>query len=620
MSYSSSIEIKKEDINSLSDNFYKNIISNNDIETDIISLSKNGDLPKELRPTAWKIFLGIFPNNSNIIDWVEIVSKLRTKYNKKKKKYFSVKKYKGDPLSGGINNINKKNERNFNTLYEENELRRIINLDIIRTYQNINLFSQENIKKILLNILFIWSRENDDISYRQGMNDLLAILILCFYPYYFPLEDNENKITKDEIINYINIKDKKELYKNSLKIYKYFHDQSEIECDLFYAFDSLMKKGMKNLFNPKLIQKNDPEYKLYEIFSDMYKDDIEEEKSNFISRRCFLLINEKLKKIDEELFLYLKKIDINCGAFLQKWLRCILCREFDLNQVFILWDVILVQDFLNEKNQKYSLDFMDSICLAMIIRLRKYILQRDQNDCFSLLFKYPKIDNIKNIIILAYNIHQILIQKKNGKNINNKIILNIANSLNEKDDELINDNKEIDKIKVYSYSDNNNTKNNNNFLFGNYENSRIKKEENNIKNNFFENKNNNNINDYREKSFFDGAMTSLGKIGNKLKDQLIIAKDTVMNLELNLNYNNDNNNNENKINNNANKESKMSDLFDLPNPNKEKDNLKNELNNNNNNKLMDIIKRLERLDNKYNKYFDIEDKNELKNIILELSK
>ena len=620
MSYSSSIEIKKEDINSLSDNFYKNIVSNKDIETDIISLSKNGDLPKELRPTAWKIFLGIFPNNSNIIDWVEIVSKLRIKYNKKKKKYFSVKKYKGDPLSGGINNINKKNERNFNTLYEENELRRIINLDIIRTYQNINLFSQENIKKILLNILFIWSRENDDISYRQGMNDLLAILILCFYPYYFPLEDNENKITKDEIINYINIKDKKELYKNSLKIYKYFHDESEIECDLFYAFDSLMKKGMKNLFNPKLIQKNDPEYKLYEIFSDMYKDDIEEEKSNFISRRCFLLINEKLKKIDEELFLYLKKIDINCGAFLQKWLRCILCREFDLNQVFILWDVIFVQDFLNEKNQKYSLDFMDSICLAMIIRLRKYILQRDQNDCFSLLFKYPKIDNIKNIIILAYNIHQILIQKKNGKNINNKIILNIANSLNEKDDELINDNKEIDKIKVYSYSDNNNTKNNNNFLFGNYENNQNIKQENNIKNKFLENKNNNNnINDYREKSFFDGAMTSLGKIGNKLKDQLIIAKDTVMNLELNLNYNNDNNN-ENKFNNNVNKESKMSDLFDLPNPNKEKDNLKNELNNNNNNKLMDIIKRLERLDNKYNKYFDIEDKNELKNIILELSK
>ena len=626
MSYSSSKEINKEDISILSNTFYKNILLNKEIPEDIILLSKNGDLPKELRPTTWKIFLGIFPNNSNIIEWNEILSKLRDKYNKKKKKYFSVKKYKGDPLSGGINGKNKKNERNYNTLYEENELKRIINLDIIRTYQNINLFSQENIKKILLNILFIWSRENDDISYRQGMNDLLAMLILCFYPYYFSYEKNENKATKEEIINYMNNTDKKELYKNSIKIYKFFHDETEIECDLFYTFDSLMKKGMKNLFNPKIIQKTEKDYKLYEIFSDMYKDDIEEEKSNFISRRCFLLINEKLKKIDEELFLYLTKIDINCGAFLQKWLRCIFCREFELNQVFILWDVILVNDFINEKTQKYSLDFMDCICLAMIVRLRKYILQRDQNDCFTLLFKYPKIDNIKNIINLAYSIYQILYQKKNGKTFDNKIILNIANSLNEKDDDLIdkifNDNKNINKIKVYSTSDNNTNINNNienNFLFGKFENNQNKKEDNNIKNNILENKNII-INEDQEKSFFNETMSSLEKIGNKLKDQLKVAKDAVLNLELNLNYKKDNNVNENIINNNLNKESKMSDLFDLPKTNKEKENIKSQSDNNNNINFVNIIKRLEKLDNKYNKYFDVEDKDELKNIIMELSK
>ena len=149
------------------------------------------------------------------------------------------------------------------------------------------------------------------------MNDLLAILILCLYPYYFSFEENE-KVSKEEIINYINIKEAKERFKYSIKIYKYFHDEAEIECDLFFAFDSLMKKGMKNLFNPKLIQKGDKEYKLYEIFSNMYKDEIDEEKSNYISRRCFLLINEKLKIIDEELFQYFKKIDINCGAFSQK--------------------------------------------------------------------------------------------------------------------------------------------------------------------------------------------------------------------------------------------------------------------------------------------------------------
>ena len=150
MSYSSKMEITKEDINILSDNFYRNILLNKSFIENIITLSKSGDLPKNLRPTAWKIFFGIFPNNSNLIEWIEIISTLRIKYNKKKKKYLSIKKYKGDPLAGNNNNQNKKSDRDFNTLYEENELRRIINLDIIRTYQNINLFSQENIIKYII--------------------------------------------------------------------------------------------------------------------------------------------------------------------------------------------------------------------------------------------------------------------------------------------------------------------------------------------------------------------------------------------------------------------------------------------------------------------------------------
>ena len=603
MSYSSPLEITKEDIKTLSDSFYHNILSNNNITENIISFSKNSDMPKELRPTAWKIFFGIFPNNSNIIEWIETINKLRIKYNKKKKKYLSIKKYKGDPLNiGGGNNSNKKSERNFNTLYEENELRRIINLDIIRTYQNINLFSQEKIKKLLLNILFIWCKENDDVSYRQGMNDLVAILIICFYPYYFSFEEKE-KPHKEDIIKYINIKEPKERYKYSNIIYNYFHDEDEIECDLFFAFDSLMKKGMKNLFDPRLFQRGEPEYKLYEIFSDMYKEEIDEEKVNFISRRCFLLINEKLKKIDEELFQYFKKIDINCGAFLQKWLRCIFCREFELNQVFILWDVILVEDFVNEKNQKYSLAFMDSICLAMILRLRKYILNRDQNDCFSLLFKYPKIDNIKNIIVLAYHIHQIILQKKNGKDIDNKIILNIANSFKENENNIkINNN--TNKIKVYNTNDQENK-----FLFGNY-------------NHNFKNKNDANINNniVEEYSFLDGAISSLGKIGSKLKGQLKVAKHAVLGLELNFNNNIDESN-ENDYNNNIKKESKMSDLFDLP-KNQEENEIKSEniKSESDDNKIKNIIKRLEKMDNKYNKFFDKEDKDELKNIILELSK
>ena len=619
MSYSSSQEIKKENIEEVSKIFNQKIISNSNIIESLKLLSKDGEMPKELRPTAWKIYLGVLPSSSDIKEWIEKTESQRIKYRKKYKKYFSIKKYKGDPLGGGNSSSSKrKNDRDYNTLYGENELRRIINLDIVRTYQSIDLFSQEFIKKLLLNILFIWCKENDDVSYRQGMNELLAVLILCFYPYYFKF-DNEKKPTKDEVIEYLKIKDENDKNKYTNKIYNYFHDEEEIESDLFFTFDSLMKKGIKNLFNPKILQKNEPDYKLYELFPDIFKDDIDEDKPNYISRRCFLLINEKLKIIDEELYLYFKKVDIICGAFLQKWFRCIFCREFELNQVFILWDIILTQDFINQNIDKYSLLFMDCICLSMIIRIRNRLLKSDQNDSFALLFKYPHIQNIRDIIILSYNIYQLLNERIKGKSLQSQFILKIAESLSNNDKDNDNDNN------MNEYQSNNN-----NLItpFSNSSSSKREfndsekdkdKDEFNIKNNFMDNKNNISNNKYEPKSLIDDAILSLGKIGNKLKDQFKVAKDA-LGFDI---YEDDNNIN-------LKKESKMSDLFDIPNFSQEKDKKDNEerINNygnthdDNSNKkdYSNIIKRLKRIDNKYNKYFDEEDKTEIEDIIKEILK
>ena len=600
-------EIKKAKIEEVSQTFNKNILLNLNIFESLKGFCKDGYLPDELRPIAWKIFLGILPNKSDKKEWVEKIYDERMKYKKKLKKYLSLKKYKGDPLGVGT----KKNERNYNTLYEENELRRIINLDIVRTFQNIDIFSQEKIKKILLNILFIWSKENEEISYRQGMNELLAILILSCYPFYFPFE-GEEKPTKDDIIKYINIENEKENKEYIKKIYYYFHDENEIESDLFFVFDSLMKKGIKNLFDPRILEKTDNDYKLYELFSDIFKDDIDEKKSTYIGRRCFLLINEKLKIIDEELYKYFKKLDIDCEAFLQKWLRCIFCREFELNQVFILWDIIFLQNLIDEKNQKYSLLFMDSICLAMIIEIRNILLKRDQNGCYTLLFKYPNKDKIKEIILLAYNIYHIINERINGKKIDTKTLINFVGNGNDNEDKYNYIDKEKDDIQTPYSSLSKSTLEKN--MCNKNEN------DNNIKNNFLGNKNiysNINNNYYQTNTFINSAISSIGKIGSKLKDHLKTAKEAVLGLEEYEERNEETDKNENK----------MSDLFDLPNFNKDKEIIgnKRDLNlhnndNSNNKDINNIIERLKRIDNKYNKFFEEEDKKELGDIINELLK
>ena len=235
----SSSQIKKNNINELSQIFKEKILLNPYKVENIKKFAIEGELNKEmLRPIAWKIFLGVLPNTTSLREWVEIISNQREEFKKKIKKFCKIKKFIGDPLGGGT----KKKKAATDTSYEDNDLKSLINKDLDRTHQEIDLFLQNKIKNILANVLYIWSKENQDVSYRQGMNELLAILYLVFYPFYFPCT-RKPKTTKNDIIDFL--KDI-ELYKED--IYIYFHDEDEIQSDLFFTFEALMKKGMSNLF------------------------------------------------------------------------------------------------------------------------------------------------------------------------------------------------------------------------------------------------------------------------------------------------------------------------------------------------------------------------------------
>ena len=66
-------------------------------------------------------------------------------------------------------------------LNQEKELRDVIRQDIDRTLQEYELFTKPEIKKNLSNILYLWAKDNNEFSYRQGMNEILAVLVLVFF-------------------------------------------------------------------------------------------------------------------------------------------------------------------------------------------------------------------------------------------------------------------------------------------------------------------------------------------------------------------------------------------------------------------------------------------------------
>ena len=670
----SSTQIKKNNINELSLIFKEKILLNSFRVENLKKFATEGQLEKEmLRPIAWKIFLGVLPNTTSLREWVEIIANQREEYKKKIKKFCKIKKFIGDPLGGGT----KKKKAAADTSYEDNDLKNLINKDLDRTHQEIDLFLQNKIRNILANVLYIWSKENSDVSYRQGMNELLAIIYLVFYPYYFP-STRKPKYTKNDILECL--KDI-ELYKED--IYLFFHDEDEIQSDLFFTFEALMKKGMANLFNPLVLQKDDPGYKLYEIFPQMWKDDSDQDKPTYVYRRCSLLVKEKLKSLDNDLYSHFKRIDLNCGVFLQRWLRCIFCREFKLDDVYLIWDIVFHNDYVNERTERYSFIFMEYICIAMIFKIRDTLKDADQNECFSTLFKYPEVSDIMELIKLSQKVETAINERLNGKNSNVYDILGIMKPIESEPSRIFSPhmyNQSSSKTTQNSNNNNNSSSNSNKFNTNSEQTNNINTNENNNNNAFeqfdedekenihldsvdhnnYSNKNNNNDIGSQAKSFFNNALSSLSNFGGIIKDQIQNAKDTVIdsftgnetnnnNFENNYqqndyyynndsNYNNDYNNNsnynnsynnrnsynnENNINNNNNNDNsgknsmEQSDENTNQNTNEQrKDSFDsgNELAYNRQD-MMDIVNKLKEFDTRYNMFFNDEDKRNFRIII-----
>lgn len=120
---------------------------------------------------------------------------------------------------------------------------------------------------MMFNVLFIWSKENKDVSYKQGMNEILAVLLFAVYPFYFTEGNSKHSCEDVEKFYYTD----KEKYCN--EIYAYFHNQDELQCDLYFLFDSIMSRGIKDLFDNGNSKRNDtPSYKKQDLFQPQWTD------------------------------------------------------------------------------------------------------------------------------------------------------------------------------------------------------------------------------------------------------------------------------------------------------------------------------------------------------------
>ena len=262
-----SLDKSKKDIEEFS-----NFINFDEFSKEIIEKILSNGIPETLpclRPLIWKSLIGFYPLK-DLKNWKNETIKKDSKYKEIKEKY----KFYPDNI----------------TLEEDKNIIIQINKDLPRTRFDCPFFEdknknddKENNYDVLRRILFYYSHEHSEVSYVQGMNEIIAIIF-----YIFSKDDNPFNM-------------------------KY------AESDSYFAFEILLEQ-IKDIFQMEGI--------------------------NYSQLFVTLQINEIkkiLKKIDPELLKYFEDIDLEIDNFVLRWILVLFAQEFTIDVAVNFWDRLFTQ-------------------------------------------------------------------------------------------------------------------------------------------------------------------------------------------------------------------------------------------------------------------------------------
>ncbi|GES82722.1 TBC1 domain family member 5-like isoform X5 [Rhizophagus clarus] len=322
---------------------------------------------KGLRSVCWKLYLAYLPGLDNAT-WPLALHKERQHYTDLRQKYITSPENDSNSANDlNINNPLSLDQANpWQEYFKDTELRKIIRQDVERTFPDNEYFRTPLSQSRLLDILFIYCKMNQDVSYRQGMHELLAPILWVVDKESIPssngyaVENNEDTIIKQTL------------------------NAEYVEHDTFALFSALMKAAKEyyeyndEIFNKKPVKRaqgSDLE------FARLIKNNqAEVAKATPVFRKCNK-IYEYLQTIDPELHERLNELEIEPQLYGIRWIRLLFGREFPLDKVLTLWDGIFAED--------PTLRIVDHVCVAMMLLIRDDLLKSDYTGCLSMLMRYP---------------------------------------------------------------------------------------------------------------------------------------------------------------------------------------------------------------------------------------
>ena len=349
------------------------------LKLDLITSGKLSHLDKTfIRAFAWKIYLNVLSTNekSSLKLWIDEAMNQR-KNVKKMIRNNTINKLKGDPL-GGITSTEKDNNSGWDDFLIQSETVKLIKFDVERTMPNQKLFQEPYIKDLETTILTNFGKNHKNIPYRQGMNEILAMIIYSMFPYY--VKSPNSKYTPELIEKWV-----QNPAENAQEIYCFFHDENEFESDIYTLFENLMIK-----------------YGLAKFFEDDIKDN---KSSAYFIKRIKNIISKKLSVQDRAIYSHFQNQNLDYCMVFQRWFKCLFKREFPEADTCLIWDYIFAQEAGKPSGMFLYIDY---IVLAMITNVKYQLLSRDSNGMFQVFLNYPKISPITNLLNMADKIAEDL--------------------------------------------------------------------------------------------------------------------------------------------------------------------------------------------------------------------
>jgi len=357
---------------------------------------KRSEELNQLRRLAWAQLLHVVKGN-DVAAWVEELKVQRRQYRELVEQHqqeLDVKKFDAsiaNPLSRNAANPFLKKQANDELLQE-------IEKDIERTYPEVPLLQDERSRRAMQQVLFHWCKANNPAkdaseSYRQGMNELVAVL-------YFAVRSGEFAGASSPAADLCG--------------------SAHSEADTFALFSSLMEAGLREMFAVEKGKKTPAKSPIGELPVPRSLGPPERGRpQSAILARCAFIFDVLLKALDEPLHRRIQQHGIEPQIFLLRWLRLLFCREFHLEDTLVIWDAIFADSFespglgslkyakgggnVAERAEAASmaLPLVDYTAVAMLMFVRQDLMTSDESDCLQRLLKFPPVESVRSFTELA---------------------------------------------------------------------------------------------------------------------------------------------------------------------------------------------------------------------------